>query len=103
MVSQAHMLRNQSQIPRRLLVLFGARVLALPLTIRSMAELRQRKVAEPQGGAPINADARSPKLKALIRPPRQDKESGLLLFATPLIIILHIVLVSAPPNVMYVL
>ena len=59
-----------------------------------MAEIRQRKVTELTTRAPINADARSldPAAK---RPRRSNKESGLLLFATPLILILHIALVSA--------
>lgn len=58
-----------------------------------MAELRQRKVAGYQNTAPISADARSldPAAK---RPRRSSKESGLLLFATPLILLLHIALVS---------
>lgn len=60
-----------------------------------MAELRQRKVAEPQIRAPISADARSLEVNpAAKRPRRGNKESGLLLFATPLILILHIALVS---------
>ena len=58
-----------------------------------MAELRQRKVAEPQNTAPISADARS-LAPAAKRPRRSHKESGLLLFATPLILFLHVALVS---------
>ena len=65
-----------------------------------MAELRQRKAAEPQNTAPISADARSldPAAK---RPRKSNKESGLLLFATPLILILHIALVSTTHAVVF--
>ena len=58
-----------------------------------MAELRQRKVGEPQKRALTNAEARSLDTAAK-RPRRSDKESGLLLFATPLIVFLHIASVS---------
>ncbi|KAL3147358.1 hypothetical protein ABBQ32_002840 [Trebouxia sp. C0010 RCD-2024] len=64
-----------------------------------MAELRQRKVTERQARAPISVDARSP--KAVKRPRRQHKESALLLFATPLIIILHIALVALSVHRIY--
>lgn len=60
-----------------------------------MAELRQRKVVEPQNRAPISADTRSLEVDPAAKQPRRgNKESGLLLFATPLILILHIALVS---------
>ena len=58
-----------------------------------MAELRQRKTAEPRNTAPIRVDARSPD-PAAKRPRKSNQESRLLLFATPLILMLHIALVS---------
>ena len=65
-----------------------------------MAELRRRKVAEPQNREPVSADARSND-HAANRPRRSSKESGLLLFATPLIVFLHIALVRSPYIVMF--
>ena len=58
-----------------------------------MAELRQRKLSEPHNGIPTSVDARSADPAAKRRKTKPERD--LLLFATPLIIFLHIALVCS--------
>ena len=64
-----------------------------------MSELRQRKLSEPQYGIPTSVDARS--AGSAPRRRKNKSERDLLLFATPLILFLHVALVCL--NVSFVI